>query len=556
MKPYGTVIVFEDITEKISLQQQLLTSEKLASIGLLSAGVAHEINTPLTGISSYVQMLQKKLTDTHYAQILGKIEAQTDRVGRIIKNLLNFARNPSDSSFHRVDLKESLEEIISLIDYKLKTMNIELELELASLPPVQAQGERLQQVFINIILNALDAMPEGGKLRIELFRAGREAAVSDHRHRGGDQARAPAARLRPLLHDQGRRQGNGARPVHQLRHHQGARGPDPGPERVREGFDLHRLHPLRPAPAPDGREPRDKEMTMDPKGLLHIIDDEPVIHDVLGQLLDVGGLRHRALHLGRRGPRQARRPDVRPDAPRPPHARHGRHRGPPAPQEDRPRGRGHHHHGLRLGRIGHRRHEDGGLRLHPEALQARRPPHDHRPGPRAQAAPGREHPAQGRAPAEVRVREHHREEQADAGRLRAHQGRRADPEHDPRPGRERHGEGARRPGHPRAQRAGRIPLRHRQQRVPAARPPREPPLRARQGRLHRGRDPQDRAVRGGRQGDASSSTRSPRSTSRPRPSSSGSCRKRSSCGWAARRPSRSMPASSPRRTRTSRSSSG
>ncbi len=178
MNPYGTVIVFEDITEKIGLQQQLLTSEKLASIGLLSAGVAHEINTPLTGISSYVQMLQKKLTDTQNTQILGKIEAQTDRVGRIIKNLLNFARNPADSSFQRVDLKVSLEEIISLIDYKLKTMNIELELFLAAVPPVQAQGERLQQVFINLILNAIDAMPDGGKLRIELVRANREAAVT------------------------------------------------------------------------------------------------------------------------------------------------------------------------------------------------------------------------------------------------------------------------------------------------------------------------------------------------------------------------------------------
>jgi signal transduction histidine kinase len=113
-------------------------------------------------------MLQKRLTDTHYAQILEKVEAQTDRVARIIKNLLAFARSPSESSFHRVDLKQNIEEILSLIDYKLKNMNIRLALELAPVPPIYAQGERLQQVFINIILNALDAMPGGGELRIRL----------------------------------------------------------------------------------------------------------------------------------------------------------------------------------------------------------------------------------------------------------------------------------------------------------------------------------------------------------------------------------------------------
>ena len=177
MTPYGTIIVFEDITEKIRLQQQLVTSEKLASIGLLSAGVAHEINTPLTGISSYVQMLQKKLADSQYSQILGKIEVQTDRVARIIKNLLSFARNPSDLSFHRVNLKESLEEIISLIDYKLKAMNIQMEMALPQVKPIWAQGERLQQVFINIILNAIDAMPNGGRLRIELRQTAEEAEI-------------------------------------------------------------------------------------------------------------------------------------------------------------------------------------------------------------------------------------------------------------------------------------------------------------------------------------------------------------------------------------------
>lgn len=177
MNPYGTVIVFEDITEKISLQQQLLTSEKLASIGLLSAGVAHEINTPLTGISGYVQILQKKFANSHHSQILEKIEVQTDRVARIIKNLLNFARNPSESSFQQVNLKESLQEIISLIDYKLKNMNINLELNINSIDPLWAQEEKIQQVFINIILNAIDVMPDGGTLKIELSQMNNQAVI-------------------------------------------------------------------------------------------------------------------------------------------------------------------------------------------------------------------------------------------------------------------------------------------------------------------------------------------------------------------------------------------
>ncbi|MCJ7612598.1 MAG: HAMP domain-containing histidine kinase, partial [Candidatus Aminicenantes bacterium] len=113
-------------------------------------------------------LLQKTLVDTHYAQILGKIETQTDRVARIIKNLLNFARSPSEISFNRVSLTDGLKEIVALIDYKLKAMNIALEFKAPVLKPIWAQGERLQQVFINIILNALDAMPNGGTLRLEV----------------------------------------------------------------------------------------------------------------------------------------------------------------------------------------------------------------------------------------------------------------------------------------------------------------------------------------------------------------------------------------------------
>ncbi|MFQ6083129.1 MAG: ATP-binding protein [Candidatus Aminicenantia bacterium] len=178
LKPYGTIIVFDDITEKIALQQQLVTSEKLASLGLLSAGVAHEINTPLTGISSYVQMLQKSFPKEHpHLRLIQKIESQTERVAKIVKTLLDFSRQP-DFSFYRVDLAQILKEILSLIEYKLKKMNIRVKLNFSKIRPIWANGERLQQVFINIILNALDAMPKGGDLKIDLYQENSEAVIT------------------------------------------------------------------------------------------------------------------------------------------------------------------------------------------------------------------------------------------------------------------------------------------------------------------------------------------------------------------------------------------
>ena len=98
-------------------------------------------------------------------------------MARIIKNLLNFARNPSESTFFQTDLKESLQSIISLIEYKLKNLNITLEINLSPLKPIWAQEERLQQVFLNIILNAIDAMPNGGSLSLELSQLDNLAVV-------------------------------------------------------------------------------------------------------------------------------------------------------------------------------------------------------------------------------------------------------------------------------------------------------------------------------------------------------------------------------------------
>ncbi|MEW6455778.1 MAG: ATP-binding protein [Acidobacteriota bacterium] len=164
----GTIFMFEDITDKITIQQQLITSERLASIGLLAAGIAHEINTPLTGISSYIQYLLKTPSeDEKLPEILKKIESQTERVGRIVKSLLSFSRQ-GRPSVQKIKLEEMISDIISLLDYKIKKSRIDLNLALKESLMVWGDRDKLQQVFLNIISNAIDAMSKGGVLSIDI----------------------------------------------------------------------------------------------------------------------------------------------------------------------------------------------------------------------------------------------------------------------------------------------------------------------------------------------------------------------------------------------------
>ncbi len=164
---HGTVLILEDVTARIRLEDQLQHAEKMASIGLLAAGVAHEVNTPLTGISSYTQMLkeQVKPEDLRFP-LLDKIEKQTFRAAKIINNLLNFARSGA-SEFDLLDANKTLLEVLSLLEHQLEKARIRVVKELADdLPPVRGNENRLQQVFFNLILNARDAMPRGGWLTV------------------------------------------------------------------------------------------------------------------------------------------------------------------------------------------------------------------------------------------------------------------------------------------------------------------------------------------------------------------------------------------------------
>jgi len=163
----GRLIIVDDITERVELESQLSQADKLSSIGLLAAGVAHEVNTPLAVISSYAQMLSKQLQgDPSKAGLLEKITRSTFRASEIVNNLLNFSRI-GGTEFSDVDVNKIILDTLALLEHQFRTSRIKVEDELAEhLPLISGNGGRLQQVFLNLFLNAKDAMPGGGTLRV------------------------------------------------------------------------------------------------------------------------------------------------------------------------------------------------------------------------------------------------------------------------------------------------------------------------------------------------------------------------------------------------------
>ncbi len=183
--PVGRIILVDDITERVALETQLAQADKLSSIGLLAAGVAHEINTPLAVIASYAQMLAKQMKgdarlDTRLGPVLDKITQQSFRAAEIANGLLNFSRT-STTEFRPTDLNQVIHDTLSLLEHQFKTAQILVDLDLADeLPPIHGNPGKLQQVFLNLLLNAKDAMPGGGRLRVATLVNGHvEALISD-----------------------------------------------------------------------------------------------------------------------------------------------------------------------------------------------------------------------------------------------------------------------------------------------------------------------------------------------------------------------------------------
>ena len=163
----GRLVIMDDITERVELEGQLSQADKLSSIGLLAAGVAHEVNTPLAVISSYTQMLAKQLQgDPQKSGLLDKITRQTFRASEIVNNLLNFSRT-SGTEFTDVDINKVITDTLALLEHQFKTAKIQVARELTpAISPIQGNAGRLQQVFLNLFLNAKDAMVGGGTLSV------------------------------------------------------------------------------------------------------------------------------------------------------------------------------------------------------------------------------------------------------------------------------------------------------------------------------------------------------------------------------------------------------
>jgi len=168
----------DDITQLQNLSEQLVRTEKLAAMGTLAAGVAHEVNNPLAAISSLIQMMQAKQNlDEKTTDNLKIISTQIQRITQVTKDMMDFAR-VREAAKSSVDINKIIETALRLASFDKSFQKLVIDKKFAAdLPEINADGDQLQQVFLNLLLNARDAMPDGGKLSIKTYQTRKEIQI-------------------------------------------------------------------------------------------------------------------------------------------------------------------------------------------------------------------------------------------------------------------------------------------------------------------------------------------------------------------------------------------
>ncbi|MFA3783739.1 nitrogen regulation protein NR(II) [Melioribacteraceae bacterium 4301-Me] len=165
----GRNVIIKDFTEFKKLQAQVNQSEKLAVIGQLAAGVAHEIGNPLASISSLVQILQRRSKDEFISEQLANIKENIDRISKIVRELVDFSRPPT-YEIGLFDLTDIIKTALGIVKYDKRVKKVKFESELEkNLPKVAVPADQLLQVFVNILLNALDAIEGEGNIFVKSY---------------------------------------------------------------------------------------------------------------------------------------------------------------------------------------------------------------------------------------------------------------------------------------------------------------------------------------------------------------------------------------------------
>lgn len=174
-RPHQVVEVWEDITERVALQTQLVRAEKLAAIGQLAASIAHEVGNPLQAIQGFLSLfLEQCPPNTPNQRYLQLAEEEIERIVQVLARLRDLYR-PRADVFSQVDLNELVDGVLLLTSKQLERARIRILLELSpELPKVRAVGDQLKQVLLNLVLNAAEAMSNGGLLHVQTY-------VSDER---------------------------------------------------------------------------------------------------------------------------------------------------------------------------------------------------------------------------------------------------------------------------------------------------------------------------------------------------------------------------------------